>query len=142
MAAEPKKAAFTLGKVRPDVLACGCHVKVAGGPEVQGGEGSRTALFTGLETKDPLHLNLDGEDLVLTHTAHTGISSKGDRGGRWVDEYRSDSLRVRLRYWPGPDTCPKKGDETCEYQDYGAEVLVIKKDAGEARYKARAVCGC
>lgn len=137
-----QQAAASLGCVRSELLACGCHLRITNLQcPAQFGK-SAPHLFTGLEPKDPLHLQFDGEELELPHKIHHGSATKGDRPGSWTDEYASDRTMVRIRYAPGPNTCPKTRIEGCEYTDYVAKITIQRTGRPAFNLAASASCGC
>lgn len=99
-------------------------------------------FFTGLELSDLLHMVLGGKAIELSHAKHIGKSVKGDSDGRWVDEYISETLSVKISYAPGRSTCPEDKGEPCEFSDYDAEVAVRSLGDTPRIYRAAARCGC
>ena len=136
------EASSVLGCVSFDKLGCGCHIRVKRLACTPAGSTSSVHFFTGLEQSEPLHLVLDGQPVELPHTARHGNSDKGDRSGRWVDEYSKGDLRVRISYTPGTSTCPKSKEEPCEYTDYNATVTMVKHPSKPHLYRSTAKCGC
>ena len=137
-----EQPAKLLGCVAPEKLSCGCYVRIREFSCTKPAASNAPNLFTGLESKDPLVLRLDGLDMELPHTQHQGESAKGDNPGSWTDEYRSKDLSVRITYAPGRSTCTKPKPETCEYTDYSATVSLQRSQHRTRTFKARAVCGC
>ena len=131
-----------LGCVRTEKLACGCYIRIRDSACTKRSASNAPHLFTGLNEKDPLLLNLVGLDIELPHTRHQGKSVKGDAPGRWADEYGSKEVAVRITYAPGESTCTKPKPETCEYTDYNATVVLQGRGHRERTFKASVVCGC
>jgi hypothetical protein len=131
-----------LGCAPAAALGCGCAIRVENLVCPAPATSSQPQLFTGLERKDPLHLQLGGSHLELPHTRHRGAASKGDRGGRWADEYISDGVFVRISYSPSTASCPKPKAEGCEFTDYVAQVLLRPNGHAPQVFVAKARCGC
>jgi hypothetical protein len=130
------------GGVAGEKLACGCHVRVKNLACSPSSAQPVVHFFTGLEVKDPLHLTLDGQAIELPHKTHRGNSVKGDKRGRWIDEYASERIQARISYAPGTSSCAKTKGESCEYTDYKAEVRVQQAGRAPQTFQAIAMCGC
>ena len=131
-----------LGCVLAERLACGCYIRIKDLACPSRAMANEPHLFTGLDGKDPLLLQLGERDIELPHTRHNGSSVKGDKPGRWTDTYSSKDLSVRVTYAPGKRTCAKPDSEGCEYADYNATVVLQPRGEPERTFKATATCGC
>ena len=139
LAQPPRESELSLGCVSSEKLACGCYIRIR---KFACTTSTAPNLFSGLDEKDPLLLNLGGLDVTLSHTRHQGKPVKGDSRGRWADEYEFKELAVRITYAPGDSSCTKPKPETCEYTDHSATVVIQRRGHSERTFKASAVCGC
>lgn len=141
--AQPRQAASPkIGCVPAETIQCGCYIKATTLSCSARSSGYEPNFFTGLERADPLHLQIDGEDLVLPHRKHRGTSVKGDHMGAWSDEYVQGPVRIQIDYSPIPRACTKPDGDTCEYAEYRAIVLLWRGTAPKQTIKASATCGC
>jgi hypothetical protein len=132
----------SIGCVNAGKLQCGCYIKVKALPCGSQSSGYEPNFFTGLQKTDPLHLQIDGEDLELPHKKHRGKSVKGDSVGAWSDEYVQGQLRVQIDYTPISRACTKPDGDACEYSEYRATVTLRRGTAPKQTLRTSATCGC
>ena len=127
--------------MRAEKLACGCYIRIRDFACTKRFALDAPHLFTGLNERDPLLLNLIGLDIELPHTRHRGKSVKGDTLGRWADEYGFKEVAVRITNSSSESICTKPKPETCSYTDsaqlssYNVAVTVIARSK-QVRYAA------
>jgi hypothetical protein len=141
-AQQPAAAAPHLSCILPDLLGCGCSIRLSGVSCANPVFASQPHLFSELDADAPLLIGIAGKVLVLAHQQHAGNANKGDSPGAFSDIYASPMLEVRIDYSPAASTCPVDKIDGCEYTDIQAVVSLRWQDGRKQIFRGKGICGC
>ena len=123
--------------------SCGCELKIVTLACQAPHAGWRLHFASELHQGAPLRLNLGGRNISLRSRRPVTNSFDYGRDDRWAEKYEGENLNVVIRYRPAPSTCPaEKGEDSCEYFDVAAEVVISVAGSRARTYEAIGACGC